>query len=575
MMRKRIKNIPRRQVRPLSKLYKTSLVLLTDLYQIKIAYVLFKLGLLDLEVVASLYIRKNPFGGPLAKETVESGDGGYTVHVGLSSVVDYIEHYLPDESDLRFLANMSEDGKRLFADKEFINFLREMRFRLKMWALRDGEVFFPNEDVIRLVCPLWLALLLESPLLYLNGYPSVVGTRASRMVQAANGRPVSEYGLRRSPQAEMASIAARIGGCASTSNVFAAKNFGIPWSGSGMSHAAVTALTAEFGSETQAFEEMGAVFEHGVYALVDTTSTQLGAKHAAEANIHLKAQQRGTLAGIRLDSGDLSMLSRESRIILNHFGQMGMKVAATNDLDELIIESLLVMQGAQIDGVAAGTKLVNVPSLGCVFKIGMVRRGQHGWKHVAKNSDTMAKAGYAGYLNWRRYLDRSGNFDFDLRYDQALMQGSLVDPTEICPEEPCYRYVHPDGLKDRSMFVANREDGWLTAIDPRENGWRRDISPSLTYEEPLIPIFSDDKLLYDECPSIDDSMHYCQRQISRLHESVRRFNNPNVYHVGLESRSYLLRRAMQDETRRRVEEEVRQLREDVGIIPAGSGPTTK
>ena len=573
MMRKRIKDIPRRQVRPLSKIYQSSLFLLTDLYQLKIAYVLFKLGLLDLEVVASLHTRKNPFGGPLAKDTVESGDGGYTVHVGLSAMIDYIEHYLPDESDLRFIAGMSENGKRLF-DREFINFLRELRYRFKMWALRDGEIFFPNEEVVRLICPLWLFVLLETPSLFLTGYPSVVATRAARMVQAANGRPVAEYGLRRSPEAVMASIAARIGGCSSTSNMLAAKHHGIPWSGSGTSHAAMTALTAEFGSETGAMEEMGAVFGQGMYPVADTTSTLLGAKHAAQANIKLKAELRGELAGVRLDSGDLAILSREVRIILNHFDQMTMHIQATNDLDELIIESLLLMQGAQIDGVAAGTKAVNVPSLGCIFKVTMVRKGQRGWKHVAKNSDTMAKAGYAGYFNWRRYLDQAGNFDFDLRYDETLMRGSVVAAEEICPEEPCYRYVYPHDLQDRSMFVPNREDGWLSASDPRENGWRTDISPQRKFEDPLIQIFADDKLLFDECPSIDDSMKYCRKQLARLHESVRRLHNPNVYHVGLENRSYLLRRAMQDENRRRVEEEVRQLREEVGLIPV-SGVMSK
>lgn len=348
----------------LSDLYKPSLALLTDLYQLTMAYGYWKLGRQDHEAVFHLYFRKHPFAG------------GFALACGLASVIDYLNGFRFDAVDLEYLASLTgNDNKPLF-DHGFIDDLGRMQLSVEVDAIPEGTVVFANEPLVRVTGPIWQCQLLETPLLNLVNFQTLIATKAARVCLAARGEPVLEFGLRRAQGVDGSLAAARsayVGGCAATSNVLAGRLYGIPVKGT---HAHSWVMSFE--DELESFEAYAQAMPNNCVFLVDTYDTLEGVRRAAEVGKQLR-QKGHRMLGVRLDSGDLAYLSIEARKILDEAGLKEAQIVASNDLDEHLIESLK-QQGATIAVWGVGTKLVTAydqPALGGVYKLSAIRDGSN------------------------------------------------------------------------------------------------------------------------------------------------------------------------------------------------------
>src|SRR5690554_5815077 len=348
-------------------LYKGSLTLLTDFYQLTMAYAYWKAGKAEQEAVFNLFFRKNPF------------DSGFAIAAGMEYVMDYCESFSFEKQDLDYLREMkAKDGSPMF-ESAFIRYLEEMKFSCDIDAVEEGEVVFPHMPLVRVKGPLIQCQLLETPLLNLINFQTLVATKAARITLAAKGDPVMEFGLRRAQGIDGALAASRasyIGGCSSTSNVMAGKLFGIPVSGT---HAHSWIMS--FDQELEAFRAYAESFPDNCFLLVDTYDTLNGVKNAIQVGKELR--ERGKeLGGVRIDSGDLAYFSNAARKILDEAGFPKAKIIASNDLDEHILTSLK-LQEASIDIWGIGTKLVTAydqPALGAVYKLSAMKNKEGEWE---------------------------------------------------------------------------------------------------------------------------------------------------------------------------------------------------
>lgn len=475
----------------INRLYDTSLGLLTDLYQLTMAYGYWKAGKAEQEAVFNLYFRKHPF------------QGGYTVACGLSSVIDYLMEYRFDESDLEYVASLSgSDGKPLF-ENGFLEYLRSMELKCSVHAVPEGTVVFPNEPLLRVQGPILQCQLLETPLLNLINFQSLVATKASRMRLAAQDDVLLEFGLRRAqgPDGGMtASRSAYIGGADATSNVLAGKLYGIPVKGT---HAHSWVMS--FDSELESFETYAQFMPNNVTLLVDTYDSLGGVENAIR--VGLKLRERGyDLTGIRLDSGDLAYLSMEARKLLDEAGFEKTSIVASNDLDEYIMGSLKI-QGARINVWGIGTKLVTAfdqPALGGVFKLAAIKNDAGEWDYKLKLSEQAIKISTPGIQQVRRFKDAKG-FVADM----------------------IYNIESPFGVP-------------VTMVDPYDFTRNRTFPDVMEYEDLLVPVFLAGHLVYTQ-PSIHDTRRRVQDQLAQFHKGIKRFVNPHTYPVGLEKQLFDLK----------------------------------
>jgi nicotinate phosphoribosyltransferase len=469
----------------LHRLYKPSLALLTDLYQLTMAYGYWKAGIHHREAVFHLYFRLNPFRG------------GYAVACGLAAVIDYLENLRFGRSDLEYLAELTgSDGKPLF-DRGFLETLGTTPLACDVDAVPEGTVVFPHEPLVRVRGPLIASQLPETALLTLIGFPTLVATKAARVVMAARGDPVLEFGLRRAQGIDggvTASRSAYVGGCAATSNVLAGQLYGIPVRGT---HAHSWVMC--FDDELEAFRAYAEAMPANCVFLVDTYDTLEGVRTAVEVGRWLR--ERGyPLLGVRLDSGDLAYLSIEARKILDAAGFQSTAILASNDLDEHLIESLKE-QGATIGMWGVGTRLATAwddPALGVVYKLSAIREPGGKWQERIKVSEHAAKTSNPGILQVRRYY-RQGEAIADAIFDEERpIQGdcALVDP-----------------------------------LDPTR---QKAIPAGTQHEDLLVPIFRGGKRVY-EPPSLEETRRRVQEQLAALHPGVKRLVNPHQYPVGLEA----------------------------------------
>lgn len=472
----------------INRLYDTSLGLLTDLYQLTMAYGYWKSGKSEQEAVFNLYFRKHPF------------QGGYTIACGLSSVIDYLNEYRFDEKDLQYVASLTgSDDKPLF-EKGFLEYLRTMQLTCSVEAVPEGTVVFPNEPLLRVRGPVLQCQLLETPLLNLINFQSLVATKASRMRLVAQNDLLLEFGLRRAqgPDGGMtASRAAYIGGADATSNILAGKLYGIPVKGT---HAHSWVMS--FDTELEAFETYAKFLPNNVTLLVDTYDSLQGVRNAIK--VGGKLRERGyDLGGIRLDSGDLAYLSIEARKLLDEAGFEKTNIVASNDLDEYIMGSLKI-QGAKINVWGIGTKLVTAydqPALGGVFKLAAIRNEEGEWDYKIKLSEQAIKVSTPGIQQVRRYKDPKG-FVSDMIYNIEMP------------------------LK-----------GKVTMVDPYDFTRNRSFDENISYEDLLVPVFREGKLIYI-LPSIHETRNRVQEQLADFHKGIKRFVNPHTYPVGLEKRLF-------------------------------------
>src|SRR5688500_366564 len=468
----------------LTQLYRPSLALLTDLYELTMAYGYWRSGTHAKEAVFHHHFRRPPFGS------------GFTVACGLAPVIDFIEHFHFDEDDLSYLAGLQgNDGKPLF-DGEFLDMLRGLRFECDVDAVPEGTVVFPHEPLIRVRGPILQAQLLETPLLTILNFQTLIATKAARVCLAAQGDTVLEFGLRRAQGIDgglSASRAAFAGGCHGTSNVLAGKLFGIPVGGT---HAHSWVLS--FDSELESFEAYARAMPNNCVFLVDTYNTVEGVHHAVQVGRWLREQGREML-GIRLDSGDLAYLSKEARRILDEGGFPEAKVYASSELDEHLVESLKI-QGAKIAVWGVGTNLVTAkddPALGGVYKLTAVRQPGEPWDYKVKLSEQAIKITTPGIQQVRRFSSH-GEFVADMIFDEEL--GAPAAPT---------------------------------IVDPGDLTRRKEIPAGTEHTELLVPVFRQGRRVY-EPPPLREVRQRTAEQLAGFHGGVKRFANPHRYPVGLE-----------------------------------------
>jgi nicotinate phosphoribosyltransferase len=474
-------------------LYQSSLALLTDFYQLTMAYAYWKSGKAEQEAVFNLFFRKNPF------------QGGFTLAAGLDYIIDYCRNFRFDKDDLEYLAEMKNgDGTATF-EYDFIEYLEQMEFICDLEAVEEGTVVFPHTPMVKVKGPLIQCQLLETPLLNIMNFQTLIATKAARITYAAKGDSVLEFGLRRAQGIDGALAASRasyIGGCSATSNVMAGKLFGIPVSGT---HAHSWIMS--FDTELEAFEAYADAFPDKCVFLVDTYDTINGIKNAIEVGKILRAKGKEML-GIRIDSGDLAYYSNLAREMLDNAGFPNAKIVASNDLDEQIITSLKI-QEASIDIWGVGTKLVTAydqPALGAVYKLSAIKNTAGEWEPKVKVSQQSIKINIPGEHCATRFI-RNGKAVADMIYleteDLTKTSFTIIDP-----------------------------------IDPTKR--KKIMTKALEQEKLLKPIFIAGQKVYER-PSLDQIKENAQRNLNLFDKAHKRLINPHVYPVGLEENLYQLR----------------------------------
>lgn len=474
-----------------SELYRPSLALLTDLYQLTMAYGYWKSGDAEKESVFNLFFRKHPF------------HGGFTITCGLAYAIDFLENFHFTKEDTDYLATLhASDGSPLF-EEGFLHYLQKLKFTCSVNAIPEGTVVFPHEPLVRVIGPILQCQLLETPLLNLINFQSLIATKAARISLAAKGDPVMEFGLRRAQGIDgalSASRAAFIGGCSSTSNLLAGKFFGIPVNGT-HGHSWIMS----FDDELQAFKAYADALPNNCVLLVDTYDTLQGIRNAIEVGHKLKEKGK-QLLGIRIDSGDLAYFSIQARQMLDNAGLYDAKIVASNDLDENIITSLKE-QEAEIDIWGVGTKLVTAfdqPALGAVYKLAAIKnKGE--WDYKLKLSEQAVKINNPGMQQVRRFYE-NGKYLADMIFDERH---------DLSPH--------------------------FMIIDPMDATRRRKINQdALKFDDLLQPVFKNGEMVYS-LPSIEATRNNVSEELSKFYKGVKRFVNPHTYVVGLHEELFQLK----------------------------------
>ncbi|EKB47786.1 nicotinate phosphoribosyltransferase [Cecembia lonarensis] len=474
-------------------LYQGSLALLTDFYQLTMAYAYWKSGKSEEEAVFNLFFRKNPF------------QGGYTVAAGLDYIIDFCRNFRFEEDDLEYLRAMKNEDNSPVFESAFLDYLKSMEFSCDLEAVEEGTVIFPHMPIVKVKGPLLQCQLLETPLLNIINFQTLIATKAARIVHAAQEDSVLEFGLRRAQGIDgalAASRAAFIGGCSATSNVMAGKLFGIPVSGT---HAHSWIMS--FDSELEAFKAYAAAFPDKCIFLVDTYDTVNGVRNAIEVGKVLREKGKEML-GIRIDSGDLAYYSNLAREMLDEAGFPNAKIVASNDLDEQIITSLK-MQEASINVWGVGTKLVTAydqPALGAVYKLAAVKKADGSWEPKVKVSQQSIKINIPGIQNAVRF-SKNGKAVADM----IFLEGENLS-------------------KSQHMI-----------IDPVDPTKRKKINTTGLDQELLLrSIFEKGKKVYER-PDIHQIKLNAERNLAQFDKAHKRLINPHIYPVGLEESLYELR----------------------------------
>ncbi len=460
--------------------------LLTDLYQLTMVGGYILKGKKDQKANFDYFFRKIP------------DNGGFCVVAGLEQIIDFICNMRFTEDDLSYLK-----GLNIFPD-EVLDYFRKFSFQGDIYSVPEGTVAFPHEPLIRVTASLPEAQLIESALLNIVNFQTLLATKAARVCFAAEGNTVVDFGLRRAHGPNgglMASRAMYVGGVNSTSNVLAGKKFGIPVSGT---HA--HSWIESFPTEIEAFRAYAEIYPNNCILLVDTYDTlRSGLPHAIAVGKEL--EKNGLqLLGIRLDSGDLAYLSKKAREELDKNGLNKTLVVASSDLDEWLIESLK-KQGAKIDVWGVGTRLITSftsPALGGVYKLTALDEGGEKMVSKIKRSDNPEKITNPGKKRLVRFVDGR---------DQIRGDCLFLDDEEI-PEDRPLMVFHPIYAHMKKNYPARFKK-----------------------EELLVPIFENGKLVY-KAPSLEEIRANTFSNLSHLDEAYKRFHNPHTYHVSLSQRLF-------------------------------------
>ena len=469
-----------------------NLTLLTDLYQLTMINGYFENNVHNDVVVFDMFFRKN------------ACKGGYTIVCGIEQLVEYIENLKFSESDLDYLKTLN-----LFSDK-FLDFLRDFKFTGDIYTVEEGTVMFPNEPIIRIKAPLYQAQLIETALLTIINFQSLIATKASRVCFAAKGDPVFEFGLRRAQGPDAGTYGARaaiIGGCTATANVLAGKMFNIPVVGT---HA--HSWVQKFDNEIDAFEAYAKIYPNNCLLLVDTYDVlKSGMPNAIKVFKELKAKGHKPL-GIRLDSGDLDYLSKECKNMLTEAGFEDVRITASNDLDEYCISNLK-SSGSPINSWGVGTKLItssDSPSLGGVYKlVASYKDGKYEPK--IKISEDPEKITNPGYKKVVRIYNTQGHAEADL----IMLEDESIDTTKP-----------------------------LTIFHPVYK-WKTKTFTNYTIKELLKPLYINGECKYEK-KSVIEIQEYTRNELNTLWREYKRLLYPQTYKVDLSEKLCTLKESMLD-----------------------------
>lgn len=461
---------------------KINLTMLCDFYELTMAHGYFEHGYKDRITYFDLFYRRCPDGG------------GFAIAAGLEQIIEYIQELRFEPEDIEYLR-----GRKLFSE-EFLEYLANFKFTGDIWAVPEGTPVFPREPIITVRAPAIQAQLIETFLLLSVNHQSLIATKANRVVRAAEGRTVLEFGSRRAQGADAAILGARaayIGGCNGTACTISDQLFGV-YAGGTMAHAWVQMFDTEY----EAFKTYVQMYPNNATLLVDTYNTlKSGVPNAIRVFNEVLKPMGITKCGIRLDSGDMAYLSQKARKMLDDAGWTECQISVSNSLDEYIIQDLL-RQDAKIDMFGVGERLITArsePVFGGVYKLVAVENDAGEIQPKIKISENVGKITNPHYKKLYRFF---GN-----------------DTGKAIADYMCVYDETVDDSKDMEIF------------DP-EATWKTKTVYNFTAKELQVPIFVGGELVY-RCPSLQEVRAYCLEQVDKLWDEVKRFDNPHTYYVDL------------------------------------------
>lgn len=473
-----------------------NLTLLTDLYQLTMLNGYFEKNIHKDIVIFDMFFRKN------------ACNGGYTIICGIEQLVEYINNLHFSDDDLEYLKSLG-----LFSDK-FLDFLKDFKFTGDIYAVEEGTIMFPKEPIITVKAPLYQAQLIETALLTIVNFQSLISTKASRVCYAAKGDPVFEFGLRRAQGPDAGTYGARaavVGGCAGTANVLAGKMFDIPVVGT-QAHSWVQ----KFDNELDSFRAYADVYPDNCLLLVDTYDVlKSGVPNAIKVFDELKAKGHKP-KGIRIDSGDLQYLSNESKKLFEEAGYYDLIYTASNDLDEYTIASLK-SSGSAINSWGVGTKLITSaesPSLGGVYKLTASYENDKLIPKI-KVSEDAEKINNPGFKKVVRIYNENNMAEGDL----IMLHDEEIDTTKP-----------------------------LTIFDPTYT-WKKTTFQNYTIKELQKPLFKNGECKYVPKSVIEIKKHV-NEQLNTFWDSYKRFSNPKKYKVDLSKNLWTLKSDLLDSKKR-------------------------
>ena len=461
---------------------KRNLTMLTDFYELTMSNGYFLCGIKDRTVYFDVFYRNNPDGG------------GYAIAAGLEHIIEYVQDLKFDDEDIEYLR-----GKNLFSE-EFLEYLKGFRFTGDMWAIPEGTVVFPGEPLITVRAPAIEAQFIETFILMIINHESLIATKAARITRAAKGRAVSEFGSRRAQGADAAMYGARsayIGGCGSTACTISDELFGVPATGT-MAHAWVQMFDTEY----EAFKTYCEIYPNNATLLVDTYNViESGVPNAIRVFNEVLKPRGIETCGIRIDSGDITYLSKKVRKMLDDAGWTKCKIIVSNSLDEYIIREL-IRQGAEVDAFGVGERLITSkshPVFGAVYKLCAIEDGKGNIIPKIKISENVGKITTPHFKKVYRLRGRdTGKAEADL----ICLYDEIIDDTRP-----------------------------IEIFDP-EHTWKRKTIDNFVAEELLVKVFDKGELCY-KLPTLEEIRARKEAEIEGLWDEVKRFTNPHNYYVDL------------------------------------------
>ena len=468
-----------------------NLTMLTDFYEITMANGYFCSDMKDDIAYFDMFFRRVP------------DEGGYAIMAGLEQLIRYLEGLKFTDEDIEFLRS-----KGIFDDR-FLEYLRDFEFACDVWAVPEGTPIFPGEPIITVRGPVMQAQFIETMMLLIINHQSLIATKASRIVRAAAGRPVMEFGTRRAHGAAAAVYGARaayIGGCAGTACTISDRDQGIPAMGT-MAHSWVQMYDDEY----EAFKKYAEIYPTNCVLLVDTYNVL---KSGVPAAIKVFKEMKPEKMGIRIDSGDITYLTKKARKMLDDAGLQECSIVVSNSLDEYLIRDI-ISEGACVDSFGVGERLITAssePVFGGVYKLSALEKNGRMIPKI-KKSENVEKITNPGFKSVYRLFDRDS--------DRALADVIALDG-ETIPEDGEYEIFDPEAV------------------------WKRKRLRNFYVKNIREKIFDGGKLVY-ESPSVDEIKAYCAEQLDTMWDETKRFENPQTYYVDLSYNLWKLKNDMIEE----------------------------